>query len=52
VNSGENKGRPARRRVLEDFVQYAQSHPGVSFMRKVGIANYAITSPLTVREDI
>ena len=45
-------GRPARTRVLEDFIQYAQSHPGVSFMRKVDIANYAITSPHTVREDI
>jgi peptidoglycan/xylan/chitin deacetylase (PgdA/CDA1 family) len=45
-------GRPARMRVLEDFIQYAQSHPGVSFMRKVDIANYAITSPRTVREDI
>ena len=45
-------GRPARMRVLEDFIQYAQSHPGVSFMRKVDIANYAITSPHTVREDI
>jgi peptidoglycan/xylan/chitin deacetylase (PgdA/CDA1 family) len=45
-------GRPARMRVLEDFIQYAQSHAGVSFMRKVDIANYAITSPRTVREDI
>jgi peptidoglycan/xylan/chitin deacetylase (PgdA/CDA1 family) len=45
-------GRPARTRVLEDFILYAQSHPGVSFMRKVDIANYAITSPRTVREDI
>ena len=45
-------GRPARMRVLEDFIQYAQSHPGVSFMRKVDIANYAMESPRTVREDI
>ncbi len=45
-------GRPARMRVLEDFIKDAQSHPGVSFMRKVDIANYAITSPRTVREDI
>jgi hypothetical protein len=36
-------------RVLEDFIQDA---PGVSFMRKVDIVNYAITSPRTVREDI
>ena len=45
-------GRPARMRVLEDFIQYAESHRGVTFMRKVDIANYAITSPRTVREDI
>jgi peptidoglycan/xylan/chitin deacetylase (PgdA/CDA1 family) len=45
-------GRPARMRVLEDFIQYARSHPGVSFMRKVDIANYAITSPRTVREGV
>lgn len=45
-------GRPGRMRVLEDFIQYAQSHRGVSFMRKVDIANYAITSPRTIREDI
>src|ERR1700722_17841080 len=45
-------GRPARMRVLEDFIQYAQSHSGVTFMRKVDIAKYAITNPRTVREDI
>jgi len=45
-------GRPARMRVLEDFIQYAQSRSGVAFMRKVDIANYAITSPRTVREGI
>jgi hypothetical protein len=45
-------GRPARMRVLEDFIQYAQSHPGVTFMRKVDIANYAIASTRTVRDGI
>ena len=45
-------GRPARMRVLADFIQYAQSYPDVRFMRKVDIANYAVTSPLTVREDV
>jgi len=45
-------GRPARMRVLEDFIQYAQSHPGVTFMRKIDIANYAIASARTVREGI
>ncbi len=45
-------GRPARMRVLEDFIQYAQSRSGVAFMRKVDIADYAITSPRTIREGI
>jgi peptidoglycan/xylan/chitin deacetylase (PgdA/CDA1 family) len=45
-------GRPARMRVLEDFIQYAQSHTGVTFMRKVDIANYAIASAGTIREGI
>jgi peptidoglycan/xylan/chitin deacetylase (PgdA/CDA1 family) len=45
-------GRPARMRVLEDFILYAQLHAGVSFMRKVDIASYALASPSTVREDI
>jgi len=29
-------GRPARMRVLEDFIRYAQSHPGVSFHAQSG----------------
>src|SRR5258708_2835666 len=45
-------GRPARMRVLEDFIQYAQLHAGVIFMRKADIANYAIASTRTVREGI
>jgi hypothetical protein len=44
--------RPGRMRVLEDFIQNAQSHPAVAFMRKVDIANYAIASTQTVREGI
>jgi peptidoglycan/xylan/chitin deacetylase (PgdA/CDA1 family) len=45
-------GRPSRAKVLEDFIIYAQSHPGVVFMRKDEIARFALESPLTVREDI
>jgi hypothetical protein len=45
--------RPARSYAsARGVVQYAQTHPGVSCMRKVDIASYAITSPRTVREDI
>jgi len=43
-------GRPSRANVLEQFITYAQSHPGVAFMRKDEIARFALESPLTVRE--
>jgi peptidoglycan/xylan/chitin deacetylase (PgdA/CDA1 family) len=45
-------GRPSRAKVLEEFIVYAQSHPGVAFMRKDEIARFALESPLTVRESI
>src|SRR5258705_7626776 len=45
-------GRPSRSKVLEEFIVYAQSHPGVAFMRKDAIARFALESPLTVREGI
>ena len=45
-------GRPSRAKVLEQFIAYAQSHPGVSFMRKDEIARFALESPVTVREGI
>jgi hypothetical protein len=36
--------------VLEDFIEYAQKHPGVVFLREDEIARFALTSPLTIRE--
>ena len=45
-------GRPSRAKVLEEFIKYAQSHPGVEFMRKDEIARFALSSPLTIREGI
>jgi len=45
-------GRPARAKVLEDFIIYAQKHPGVAFLRKDEIARFALNSPLTLREGI
>src|SRR5712671_6766891 len=45
-------GRPARMRVLADFIQYAQGHPGVVFMRKDDIARFALSNPQTIREGI
>src|ERR1700733_14732158 len=35
-------GRPSRTKVLEEFITYAQSHPGVAFMRKDEIAHFAL----------
>lgn len=43
-------GRPARARVMEEFIAYAQTHPGTVFMRKDDIAKFALTSPLTPRD--
>ncbi|QVL34991.1 polysaccharide deacetylase family protein [Telmatocola sphagniphila] len=45
-------GRPSRTHVLEEFIEYAQRHPGVVFMRKDEIARFALQSPLTIREGI
>ncbi|HMJ25359.1 MAG TPA: hypothetical protein VK475_06000, partial [Pyrinomonadaceae bacterium] len=43
-------GRPARTKVLEDFVVYAQKQPGVVFLRKDEIARFALESSATPRE--
>ncbi len=42
-------GRPSRAKVLEQFITYAQEHPGVAFMRKDEIARFALSSPQTIR---
>ncbi len=42
-------GRPARARSLKRFIEYAQKHKGVVFMRKDEIAEIAATSPQTPR---
>ena len=44
-------GRASRMRVIEDFIVYAQKHPGVVFMRKDEIARFALASPMTIREN-
>lgn len=43
-------GTPAMVRVWDEFLRCPKSHPGVAFMRKDDIANYARNSPLTLRE--
>ena len=45
-------GRPSRTKTHEEFITYAQSHPGVVFMRKDEIARFALSSPQTIREAI
>jgi peptidoglycan/xylan/chitin deacetylase (PgdA/CDA1 family) len=42
--------RPSRVKVLEDFIVYAQRHPGVVFLKKDEIARFAAASPETIRE--
>ena len=44
-------GRPARAKVLEEFIIYAQRRPGVVFMRKDEIARFALASSITPREQ-
>jgi peptidoglycan/xylan/chitin deacetylase (PgdA/CDA1 family) len=44
-------GRASRTAVMEEFITYAQRHPGVVFMRKMDIAKFALTSPTIIRED-
>jgi len=44
-------GRPGRAKVLENFIRYAQKHPGVRFMRKDEIAQYALESSTIVHEE-
>jgi peptidoglycan/xylan/chitin deacetylase (PgdA/CDA1 family) len=44
-------GRPARAKVLEEFIIYAQRRPGVVFMRKDEIARFALASSITPKEE-
>lgn len=44
-------GRPARAKVLEEFIIYAQRRPGVVFLRKAEIARFALSSSITPREE-
>jgi peptidoglycan/xylan/chitin deacetylase (PgdA/CDA1 family) len=44
-------GRPARAKVLEEFIIYAQRRPGVVFLRKDEIARFALSSATTPQEE-
>ncbi|MBV9480551.1 MAG: polysaccharide deacetylase family protein [Acidobacteria bacterium] len=48
---GRIAGRPARAKVLEEFIIYAQRRPGVVFMRKDEIARFALASSITPRQE-
>jgi peptidoglycan/xylan/chitin deacetylase (PgdA/CDA1 family) len=43
-------GQPARAKVLEEFIIYAQRRPGVAFMRRDDIARFVLSSSITPRE--
>jgi peptidoglycan/xylan/chitin deacetylase (PgdA/CDA1 family) len=43
-------GRASRTKVMDEFIAYAKTHPGVVFMRKDEIARFALASPTTIRE--
>jgi peptidoglycan/xylan/chitin deacetylase (PgdA/CDA1 family) len=43
-------GRASRTQVMEEFITYAQRHPGVVFLRKDEIAKFALSNPTTIRE--
>lgn len=44
--------RPEHVDVFNDFLAYVIKKPGVAFMKKIDIANYALTNKNTIREDI
>lgn len=52
IAAHDRVGRPSRVRVLEDFIIYAQKHPGVVFMKKDEIAKFAASSPGIIREGV
>jgi peptidoglycan/xylan/chitin deacetylase (PgdA/CDA1 family) len=50
VASHDRVARPSRVKVLEEFIVYAQKHPGVVFLKKEEIARFALANPQTIRE--
>jgi len=45
-------GTPARVRLLGEFIDYAKSHPGVSFLRKDQIAHWTMSQKDAPREGL
>jgi peptidoglycan/xylan/chitin deacetylase (PgdA/CDA1 family) len=50
IATHDRVARPSRTRVLDEFLVYAQSHPGVAFLKKEEVARFALSSPYTIRE--
>jgi peptidoglycan/xylan/chitin deacetylase (PgdA/CDA1 family) len=50
ISFHDRLARPARVRIVEKFIEYAQSHKGVWFARKDELARFVLTSPLTIKE--
>ena len=50
IAAHDRVARPSRVKVLEDFIVYAQKHPGVVFLKKEEIARFALGSAQTIRE--
>lgn len=50
ISFHDRLARPARVRIVEKFIEYAQSHQGVWFARKDELARFVLTSPVTIKE--
>jgi peptidoglycan/xylan/chitin deacetylase (PgdA/CDA1 family) len=52
IATHDRVARPSRAAVIDEFIGYAQRHPGVVFMRKDEIAKMALEDAATIREGI
>ncbi len=50
ISFHDRLARPARVRIVEKFIERAQSRQGVWFARKDELARFVLTSPLTIKE--
>jgi len=50
ISFHDRLARPARVRIVEKFIEHAQSQKGVWFARKDELARFVLTSPLTIKE--
>ena len=50
ISFHDRLARPARVRIVEKFIEYAQKQKGVWFARKDELARFVLTSPATIKE--